>query len=99
MARASEVVGVSEEVLRRELKQPRRDRGETQESPAPAAARVRASERRTDFGADGSSAERELVRLLIHRRQHVEAVAESCGTDSFRDPRLAEIFNALVASP
>jgi DNA primase len=99
VARASQAVGVSEEVLRRELEQPRRDRREAPEPSSPAAARVRAGERRTNLGAEGSSAERELVRLLLHRRQHVEAVAESCGTDSFRDPRLAEIFNTLVASP
>lgn len=102
MSRAAEIVGVSEEVLQRELKQPRRERpgstAERQSAEAPAPP-VRSAERRADPGSEGASAERELVRLLIHRRQHVEAVAEGCGTDSFRDARFAEIFNALVASP
>jgi DNA primase len=102
MARASEIVGVSEEILQRELRQPRRDRQiatpehQSNERPAP---QVRSAERRSNLSSEGGSAERELVRLLIHRRQHVEVVAEACGTESFRDARLAEIFNALVASP
>ena len=102
MARASEIVGVSEEILQRELKQPRRDRqvstpeSPSNERPMP---QVRSAERRSNLSSEGGSAERELVRLLIHRRQHVEAVAEACGTESFRDARLAEIFNALIASP
>lgn len=99
ISRAAEVVAVSEEVLRRELKQPARDRPQNEDSAAAPAPRVRTAERRADLSSEGFSAERELVRLLIHRRQHVEAVAEHCGTESFRDARLAEIFNALVASP
>lgn len=101
MSRASEAVGVSEDVLRRELQQPRRersaaaiDRDASDTPPLP----VRTAERRADLGSEGHSAERELVRLLMHRRQFVESVAESCGTESFRDARMAEIFNALVAS-
>ena len=99
ISRAAEVVAVSEEVLRRELKQPPRERPQNEDSAAAPAPRVRTAERRADLSSEGFSAERELVRLLIHRRQHVEAVAEHCGTESFRDARLAEIFNALVASP
>ena len=100
MSRASEVVGVSEEVLRRELKQPRRERATAAaELDEPEEPQVRSVDRRADPRAEGGSAERELIRLLMHRRQHVEAVAETCGTESFRDARLAEIFNALVAAP
>lgn len=102
VSRAAEAVGVSEDVLRRELTQVRRERPGMHRDEPPVGApepRVRTAERRSDLGAEGVSAERELVRLLMHRRQHVEAVAESCGTESFRDARLAEIFNALVASP
>lgn len=100
VARASEVVGVSEEVLRRELKQPRRElHADAADAHEPAAPRTRNGDRRTDLRAEGGSAERELIRLLMHRRQHVEAVAETCGSESFRDARLAEIFNALVAAP
>lgn len=99
VSRASEVVGVSEEVLRRELKQPRRERPGAPVADEPEEQRVRSADRRSDLRAEGGSAERELIRLLMHRRQHVEGVAETCGTDSFRDSRLAEIFNALVAAP
>ena len=101
MSRASEVVGVSEEVLRRELQQPRRERAAAaieRTASEPPELPVRTAERRADLGSEGYSAERELVRLLMHRRQFVESVAESCGTESFRDARMAEIFNALVAS-
>jgi DNA primase len=100
VSRAAEAVGVSEDVLRRELRQPRRERPvSAPETDEPEEPRVRSGERRSDLRAEGGSAERELVRLLIHRRQHVEAVAETCGTESFRDARLAEMFNALVAAP
>jgi DNA primase len=107
LARAAEVVGVGEEVLERELRHvrsarrsptssaPPRDRVERQ----PPEARARSHERRREFGSEGLSAERELVRLLLHRRQHVEAVAEDVGAESFREPRLAQIFTRLVASP
>lgn len=100
ISRASEVVGVGEEVLRRELKQPRRERPSAAPAPGePEEPRIRSAARHVDLRAEGGSAERELVRLLMHRRQHVEAVAETCGSESFRDARLAEIFNALVAAP
>lgn len=100
ISRASEVVGVGEEVLRRELKQPRRERPSAAPAPGePEESRIRSAARHVDLRAEGGSAERELVRLLMHRRQHVEAVAETCGSESFRDARLAEIFNALVAAP
>jgi DNA primase len=102
VSRAAEAVGVSEDVLRRELQQVRRERPSAHREQPPVdvpEVRVRVAERRTDLGAEGVSAERELVRLLMHRRQHVEAVAESLGAESFRDSRLAEIFNSLVALP
>jgi DNA primase len=100
VSRASEVVGVSEDVLRRELRQPRRERpSAAPDLDEPEKPQVRAADRRADLRAEGGSAERELIRLLVHRRQHVEAVAETCGNESFRDARLAEIFNALVAAP
>jgi hypothetical protein len=59
---------------------------------------VRRQERRRSVAAAGSSAERELVRLLLHRRQFVEPVAQRVGVSSFRDPRLARIFERLVGA-
>ena len=101
LARAAETVGVSKDVLERELRQSRLSRepmdprlANTRQSPD-----TRARDRRQPVGTAGLSAERELVRLLVHRRQHVEAVAERVGLDSFRHHRLASIFGRLVAEP
>ena len=100
MSRAAEAVGVSEDVLRRELKQPRRERREAPEPQLEAAeARVRAGERRADLSSDGASAERELVRLLIHRRGLIEEVAEGLGDAQLRHPVFSQLFNALLAAP
>jgi hypothetical protein len=44
-------------------------------------------------------AERELLRVLVHMRQHVEAVAErEIGPESFRDPVYGRLFDALVTA-
>src|SRR5205085_2379398 len=84
LARAAEAAGVTQDVLERELRsadsrsrQRAPERGETTERAVPAArARTGASPRRRDVNAAGQSAEKELVRLLLHRRQYVEEVAE-----------------------
>lgn len=94
VARAAEAVGVSPDVLERELKQDRTPRG-----ARATAAPVRSGERRRAFAAAGVSAERQLVRLLLHRRQDIESVAERVGSDSFRDATLGAIFTALTAAP
>jgi DNA primase len=103
LSQASEAVGVSQDVLERELRQPTRgERPALAPTPAPATRSevpVRATERRKSFVAAGVSAERELVRLLLHRRQDIEGVAERVGTDSFRDPPLASIFDQLLRAP
>ena len=39
------------------------------------------------------------MRLLLHRRQFIESVAEQVGLDDFRDDRLASIFRGLVEAP
>jgi hypothetical protein len=41
-------------------------------------------------------AERELVRVLVHRRQNIERVAEQIGASDFRDDVLSQIFAALL---
>lgn len=105
LARAAEAVGVTQDVLERELRQPRAARPARRPVPAGSAdprsaeARVRRQDHRRGPGTEGISAERELVRVLLHRRQHVEAVAERLGAASFREPRLAKIFTGLVTSP
>ena len=98
LARAAEAVGVSEQVLERELQQgrpgkrgeprPRPDDGDPSEPPAAAPRR-----------RENAPAEKELVRVLLHKRQYVEEVAEDVGPESFRDSVLGLIFNHLVAAP
>jgi len=99
LARAAESVGVSRDVLEREVQQAgrREPARETQAPPDRPAAR--AGERRRSMTSEGASAERELIRLLLHRRQHMEAVAEYVGADSFREPALAQIFSRLLEQP
>lgn len=98
LARAAESVSVSRDVLERELRQGGRAAA-TRATPGATDVAARSGERRRSRSSDGLSAERELVRLLLHRRQHVEAVAEYLGADSFREPTLAQIFSLLLESP
>ena len=104
LARAATVVGVSEDVLERELRQGksarqnRRPAPDVEEHQSPAA-QSRQKERRRPLGTEGLSAERQLVRLLLHRRQFIEGVAENLGVASFREPSLEQIFARLVATP
>lgn len=99
LARAAEAVGVSQDVLERELRQARGGERPTPPSP-PASAQVpRGADRPRSFAPGGVSAERELVRLLVHRRQDIEGVVERVGVDSFRDPLLAAIFEQLLQAP
>ena len=104
LARAAEASGVSQDVLERELRQDSNDRRSARGAPSergqPDAGRARAEvpARRRDLSAATRSAERELIRLLLHRRQYVEEVAEREGVN-FRDPRLAQIFTKLLHAP
>jgi DNA primase len=102
IARAAEIVGVREDVLLRELRDGRAKGGRSDDRDAERnapAARVRQQERRRASGSAGAAAERELVRLALHRRQFVEGLAERIGPDSFRDPLLSQIFSGLIAAP
>ena len=99
LARAAEAVGVSQETLERELRQPTPRGAPPASGSSSERGSVRNAERRRSFVSAGISAERELIRLLIHRRHDVEVVAERVGVDSFREPALAEIFTRLLESP
>jgi DNA primase len=44
----------------------------------------------------GESAERELVRVMVHERGEVDALAERVDPGEFRNPQLREIFQTLV---
>ena len=74
---------------------PREQRG--MRPPPPDVQRVRRGDRRRTAGERTSGAERELVRVLLHRPGYFEQVVERVGPDSFRDPELRHIFAALVA--
>jgi DNA primase len=74
---------------------PREQRGT--KPPPPDVQRVRRGDRRRVAGERAIGAERELVRVLLHRPTYFEQVVERVGADSFRDPELRRIFAALVA--
>lgn len=99
LARAAESVGVSVDVLERELRQGKPGPVSAESRIPPQVGKVRSTERRRSFAAAGVSAERELIRLLLHRRQDVEGVAERVGPDSFRDPVFHHLFAELLQAP
>jgi hypothetical protein len=57
---------------------------------------VRRGERRRIGGERAISAEREHVRVLLHRPAYFEQVIERVGAESFRDAELRRIFAAMV---
>ena len=65
--------------------------------PRAEAPAVRKRQTRRVAGERAASAERELVRVLLHRPAYFEQVVERTGEESFRDPWMRRIFAALVA--
>jgi DNA primase len=99
IARTSEVAGVSREMLTGELKvAPRQRSAPPDDEPPPIeeAAPPRRSSERPNRREQGVRAERELVRVLLHQRRYIEAVAERIGADAFTDPTYRAIFTELV---
>jgi DNA primase len=66
--------------------------------PPPDVQRVRHVDRRRVAGERAMGAERELIRVLLHRASYFEQVIERVGEESFRDPELRDIFASMVAS-
>jgi DNA primase len=66
-------------------------------TPPPDLQRVRRAERRRAGGERTIGAERELVRVLLHRPAYLEQVIERLGAESFRDPEMRGIFAAMMA--
>jgi DNA primase len=112
LGHASAAAGVTRELLERELNAgPRGRSGRAGRDPGPAVvhaaeqrgraapspdvARVRRGERRRT-GERGASAERELLRVVLHRPAYFEQVIERVGADQFRDPELRQIFAAMI---
>nr|MBA2686943.1 DNA primase [Gemmatimonadaceae bacterium] len=99
LGRAAEALSVDKAVLLRELSNTRRERPRSVEEPKIPARKVedgRLRTRRVRYTARGASAERELVRSMLHRRAMVESVAERLGPESFRDPDFREIYEVLL---
>lgn len=104
IARASEISGVSREVLEREVTQmsPRVTGSHSVRPPAPpppesSAIIERRSAERRRAPKPVPGIERSLVRILLHDRSHVEQVAEHIGPEELRDPALRDIYRALLA--
>ena len=65
--------------------------------PRAEAAPIRQRDSRRVAGQRAASAERELIRVLLHRPGYFEQVVERAGNESFRDPEMLHIFGAMVA--
>jgi DNA primase len=100
IGRASEVTGVNREILLRELgvRAPAQQSApiEIEARPQRPAIRSRTIDRRVTRRSAGTSAERELVRAMLHTRSQVEAIAERIGPDAFKHPVYRKIFSALL---
>ncbi len=95
--RTSEVTGVDRAILARELGTV--SPASTRPRPAPkinVEMRARRVDRRARAHGRGVSAERELIRAMLHHRARVEGIAERVGPDSFRDAGYRAIFAALL---
>jgi DNA primase len=98
IARTSEVAGVSREMLATELSAGSRSRPAPPDDEPPLDEPVppRRSEQRPNRREHGVRAERELLRMLLHQRRYIEAVAERIGADAFTDPTYRALFTELV---
>ncbi len=98
LARAADVAGIREDVLQRELRTPdsapRRPAAPTHEK----AAASRMAPPSLTSHDPGASAERELVRVLLHHRLLADQAAEHIDAREFRDARLGAIFSRLLSA-
>lgn len=111
LGHAATAAGVSRDLLEREMLSPTPKRGVRTSGRVPVAApareesvpegrepidRVRTHERRRTLTARGDVAERELIRVLLHRPAYLEQVGEREGRETFRVKELRQIYDALV---
>ncbi len=105
LGRVSEATGVDRQVLTSEADGNNR---EERQGPAVPQERARRSRPRSERevapvvsraakGGAGTSAERELVRVMLTSRALVERITERIGPGEFRDDRYREIFERLAA--
>ena len=102
LGRVSEATGVDRQVLILEAEASDRPRRQAVPVPRPQARRSsRAVEMptpsRVKKGDSGTTAERELVRVMLTSRALVERIVERIGPGEFRDERYREIFERLAA--
>ncbi len=64
--------------------------------PSAESGRIRRGDRRLAGGERAGSAERELIRVLLHRPGYFEQTVERFGESSFHDPELRRVFAAMV---
>jgi DNA primase len=98
ISRTSEVSGVGKPVLERELGAGRGVDSEQAAEDIPPPHRTtdrRTADRRAPVPA-GARHERELLWVLVHERQRVEAIAEQLGADELTDPLCSEIYDLLL---
>jgi len=107
VSHAAEAAGVSRELLEREIAASPRGRHPASQRVAPPGAgapepasrdatQVRRGERRRSSAVRSIGAERELIRVLLHRASYVEQIAERLGAESFHDLVLRRIYSAIV---
>ena len=110
VARASEALGVSRELLLREAGAPTAATP-SREAPGRAVAAGpgapggssrpeprQTDERRRPGVQRGAAAERDLLAVMLNAREQVESVAERVSADDFRNASYRRIFSALLAS-
>ena len=103
ISRASELSGVSRDVLEREvlLGSSRATSSYAGRSPAPpspersSVVERRSAERRVPASAPPPK-ERQLVRILLHVRSTIDQAVETVGPDQLHDAALADIYRALL---
>ena len=103
LTRASEVAGVAKEILAHEADaEPGAgsSRAAAPRVPASPAPRTRAPERpaRARASSAAPSAERELIWILLHDRNQVEAAGEQVGPDDLADAAMRDILRVLLAA-
>lgn len=101
IARTSDVAGISRDMLERELRSESRSEPPTRatrgtQQPAGGDIPVRRRDRRQDHRARGVSAERELVRMLLHQRMFIEPIGDRLAPVRLTDTAYRQIFSALV---
>lgn len=104
LATASEAAGIAREALERELalapaggRGPAPDSAGDDEGQPGDARQVRQAQRRMDHRGEAVSAEREIVRAMLHIPDRIEEIGERIGADSFLHPVYRAIFTELVS--